>query len=82
MFSGAFGFVLMILFLVVVAPLWIIFHFITRWKQMKSVQLKDGETVVEAVELKRLLERAERLDDRVRTLEKLLDAEAPGWREK
>ena len=77
-----FGFVLMILFLVVVVPLWIIFHSITKWKAMKSVQLKDDESVVPTEELHHLAKRAEKLDDRVRTLEKLLDAEAPGWREK
>ena len=82
MFSGAFGFVLMIVFLVVVVPIWIIFHNITKWKQMKSVQLKDGEMVVQAQDLKLLAQRADKLDDRVQVLEKLLDGEAPGWREK
>ena len=82
MFSGAFGFVLMILFLVVVMPLVIIFHFITKWKQMKSVQLKEDEVVIKSHQLEAMDAWAEKLEQRVQTLEKLLDAEAPGWRDK
>lgn len=75
-------FVLAILFLTIVAPIAIIFHYITQWKQMKINDLGDGRVAVEEKRLWDLYETAENLEDRVKTLEKLLDAEAPGWRDK
>ena len=82
MWSGTFFFVLMILFLVVVAPLWIIFHHITKWKRMKLVTPADGQVLVDKGTLDSLRHSAESLDGRLRNLEKLLDADSPGWREK
>lgn len=75
-------FVLGLLFLTVVAPLLIVFHYKTLWKKMKINDLGDGRVAVEEKRLWDLYETAEKLDDRVRNLEKLLDAEAPGWRDK
>ncbi len=82
MFSGTFTFVIVIVFLVVVVPFWIVFHYVTRWKQMKSPSPGNGQTVVDKAALAEVRASAGRLEDRIRTLEKLLDAEAPGWREK
>ena len=59
---------------VVVAPLWIIFHYVTRWKTMKGLTPEDEATLGD---LRRL---ADRLEDRTRTLERILDAEIPDWR--
>ena len=82
MFMGSFTFVLMILLLTVVMPLLIVFHYVTKWKEMKAqkADLGDGRVSVDQSKLEALGATAKRLDERVQNLEKLLDAEAPGWR--
>ncbi|WP_374311553.1 envelope stress response membrane protein PspB [Dongia sp.] len=64
-----------ILFMVIVAPLWLIFHYKTTWKNQKA----NGDAEEKSVKEMWLV--AQRLENRVANLEKLLDAEAPGWRE-
>ncbi len=70
-----FMFVPAILFMVIVAPLWLIFHYRTIWKRQQSNGAADEKSV------KDMWLVAQRLESRVANLEKLLDAEAPGWRE-
>lgn len=64
-----------ILFMVIVAPLWLIFHYKTMWKNQKQNGTTDEKS------FKEMWGVAQRLESRVANLEKLLDAEAPGWRE-
>ncbi|MEI6557992.1 MAG: envelope stress response membrane protein PspB [Rhodospirillaceae bacterium] len=71
-----FAIVLMVLFLTFVAPLWIIFHYVTRWRTAKSLTAEDERM------LGNLWESAERMEGRIQALERILDAEAPGWRSK
>lgn len=82
MFLGSFTFVLMILVITVVVPLFIVFHYVTKWKEIKTgqSQLGEGRVAVDRSKLESLASTAKKLDDRLQTLEKLLDAEAPGWR--
>ena len=69
-------FVPTIVFLVVVAPLWIIMHY--RSKQRSQASLSEDErTQLEALGLL-----ADKMADRIETLESILDAETPDWREK
>ena len=82
MFVGSFSFIMMVLLLTIVVPLWIVFHYITRWKQMKNEEPGEGRIVVDRETLEGLAATATKLEDRVATLESLLDAEAPGWRDK
>ncbi len=72
----------LIIFLAVVAPLWIFFHYLTKWKQMKQAGAAEGQTVVDQRELRRLREAAARLEERIESLETILDAETPDWRDK
>ena len=65
-----------ILFLAVVAPIWIIAHYMTRWRTTKTLTDEDEKMLAELWEL------APRLEDRIRNLERILDAEAPGWRDR
>jgi phage shock protein B len=69
-------FVPAVLFMVIVAPLWLIFHYVTVWKTQRNAGRAD-QGAVNAMSMT-----ARRLEDRVAALEKLLDAEAPGWRSK
>jgi phage shock protein B len=64
-----------ILFMVIVAPLWLIFHYKTMWKNQRQQGPAEQKSVKEMWGV------AQRLESRVANLEKLLDAEAPGWRE-
>ncbi len=65
----------LILLLAVVAPIWIVAHYVTRWRTAKMLTGEDEKLIQD------LWESAERMDDRIRTLEKILDAEAPHWRD-
>jgi len=72
----------LIVFVSLIAPLWLIFHYITKWKQMKRAGAGDGETVVDRKELLKLRETAASLEQRLASLETVLDAEQPDWRKK
>ncbi len=66
--------VIPILLLVIVFPLWIIFHYITKWKQMKGITAEDEASLGD------LRTAADRLEDRLRTMERIMDDEVPDWR--
>ncbi|HIC81685.1 MAG TPA: envelope stress response membrane protein PspB [Kiloniellaceae bacterium] len=65
-----------ILFLAVVAPIWIIAHYATRWRATKSLS-SDEEQLLEE-----LWQSAERMEQRINALERILDAEVTDWRKK
>ena len=68
-----------IIFLGVIVPLLIGGHYITLWMRMrseKSTARNPGSDVEE------LREVAERLEQRLDSLETILDADAPNWRHK
>lgn len=68
------GFILGVLALTVVAPIAIIGHYITKWRASRGLSAEDERLIAE------LWDSAERLRGRVANLERVLDAEAPGWR--
>ena len=59
----------LILFLTVLAPLIIIFHFITKWKQTREISGEDERMLEELWQL------SQGLEDRIETLERILDDE-------
>ncbi|MCY4013278.1 MAG: envelope stress response membrane protein PspB [Gammaproteobacteria bacterium] len=67
-------FVPTLLFMVVVAPIWIINHY--RVKGRTNASLTEDERL----ELERLVNAAAGMRERIETLESILDAETPGWR--
>ena len=69
-------FVPVVVFLVVVAPIWIILHYRSKSK------LVDGLTAGERRDLDEMIETANRMAARIETLEAILDVESPGWRDK
>jgi phage shock protein B len=73
MFFGG-GFVLGVLFLTVVAPIWIIAHYVTRWRASRRLSAEDERALAD------LWQVARRMETRIEALERVLDAEAPGWR--
>ena len=71
---GHYYFILGILFLTIVAPMWISAHYGTRWRKSRGLSREDEKTMAE------LRDSARRLEARVDGLEKIHDAQAPGWR--
>lgn len=65
-----------ILFMIFVAPIWVIMHYRTAAK--KNVGLSDDEQQ----SLQELMEVADGLDQRIEILESILDQETPDWRKK
>jgi phage shock protein B len=65
-----------IIFMLVVAPIWLILHY--RSKR----QISQGLTKEEYAQLAELSELADKMTDRIQTLEAILDAESPAWRNK
>ncbi len=65
-----------ILFMVFVAPIWVIMHY--RSKNRKE----SGISEAEHERLQELLKVANSLLERVETLESILDQETPEWRKK
>jgi phage shock protein B len=66
----------LILFVLFVAPIWLILHY----KSKK--QVSQGLSEEEFASLQTLAEKAEMMSDRIQTLEQILDEEAPKWRER
>jgi phage shock protein B len=69
-------FVALIVFVAVPAPLFIILHFITRWKQLREISAGDERMLEDLWEL------SQRLEQRLEALETILDDEVPEWRRK
>jgi len=54
---------------------WLIFHYMTKWKQAKTLTDSDEQL------LDQLHDAARRLDDRLCTIERIMTAENPNWRQ-
>ncbi|MBM4915160.1 envelope stress response membrane protein PspB [Vibrio parahaemolyticus] len=65
-----------IVFLIFVAPLWLFLHYRSKRKMDSALSSQDLER------LQVLSEKAEAMQSRVDTLERILDAESPTWRRK
>ncbi|WP_435237510.1 envelope stress response membrane protein PspB [Psychromonas sp. PT13] len=66
----------LIIFILFVAPLWLILHYRSRKHITKSLTEEDQQ------QLDKLLTRTEQLQHRIVSLEEILDAEVPQWRQK
>lgn len=66
--------VILALLVVVVAPVWIIAHYATRWRTARILSKEQERVMHDMWQLAQTMER------RVETLEAVLDSEAPGWR--
>jgi phage shock protein B len=64
-------FILGILFVTVVAPIWIAFHYITRWRMARTLSSDDERTLVD------LWEAARRMEQRIDNLERAVGTSAP-----
>ena len=62
----------LIVFLVIVAPIWIIAHYVTRWRMAKSLSPEDEKQFGDLWQI------AERMEERMHNIERILDREMPG----
>ncbi|WDE08188.1 envelope stress response membrane protein PspB [Thalassomonas viridans] len=65
-----------IIFMLIVAPMWLILHY--RSKR----QVSQGLSEEEYFQLAELAETADKMAERIKTLEAILDVESPEWRGK
>lgn len=65
-----------IIFMICVAPIWLVMHY--RSKK----QVNQGLSEEEFSRLNDLAHKAEHMAERIQTLEAILDAESPEWRNK
>lgn len=70
------GEVIAILAVVVVAPLALILHYVTKWKEAKGLSSEDEQM------LEDLWQSAQRMESRVNALETILDDHVADWRKK
>ncbi|MFY2508967.1 envelope stress response membrane protein PspB [Vibrio pectenicida] len=64
----------LIVFLIFVAPLWLILHYRSKKKTAGGLSEDDFNR------LQTLSEKADQMQKRVETLERILDTETPSWR--
>ena len=53
---------------------WVIFHYVTQWKKNSSLTIEDENLLDE------LHDTARRLDDRLRSIERIIAVDNPEWR--
>jgi phage shock protein B len=66
---------IMVVGILFVALPWIIFHYITKWKTAKTLTGADEQLLDD------LHDAARRLDDRLCSIERIMTAENPEWRQ-
>lgn len=65
---------LAILFLTIVAPIWIVSHYVSKARSSKGLTAEDEAMMSE------VWDSAKQMEDRIHTLERILDDRSPGWR--
>ncbi len=68
-------FVPMVLFMVLVAPVWIVMHYRSLNRSSRSLSIEDREALDE------MLATVDKLSERIVSLESILDADHPEWRQ-
>ena len=68
-------FVMIVVGMLFIGLPWLVFHYITKWKSAATLTGEDEKLLDELHDL------ARRLDDRMVTIERIMAAENPGWRQ-
>lgn len=64
------------LFCIFIAPLWLILHYTAQRRRSQSLSGEDETMLAD------LWQAAKRMEDRIKTLETILDKQSPNWRDK
>lgn len=67
----------LIVFLVVVVPVWLVLHYRSKRQAAPQAEAPSAQPMGELAEL---WQTARRMEERIRTLERILDADTPNWR--
>ena len=68
-------FVPMVLFMVFVAPIWIVMHYRSLNRSSRSLSNEDRESLDD------MLATVDKMSDRIASLESILEADHPNWRQ-
>ncbi|MBF0107418.1 MAG: envelope stress response membrane protein PspB [Deltaproteobacteria bacterium] len=66
----------MIIFTIFVAPLWVIFHYVTKSRTSKMLSREDEQLLAD------LWQMAKKMEARIQSLETILNTESPDLRKK
>ncbi|MEO7062945.1 MAG: envelope stress response membrane protein PspB [Dokdonella sp.] len=64
------------IFSIFIAPLWLIMHYTTKRRQSQGLTREDEKMLADLWQL------ANQMEDRVKSLETILDTQKPNWRDK
>ncbi|MDH5631620.1 MAG: envelope stress response membrane protein PspB [Gammaproteobacteria bacterium] len=64
-----------VVFMVVVLPVWLFFHYLAKMKTNRGLTAEDEKMLVE------LWETARKMEQRIESLETILTEKVPDWRE-
>jgi phage shock protein B len=64
-----------ICFMLFIGLPWLVFHYVTGWRRNRGISLEDERL------LDTLHENARRVEERINSIERILTAENPRWRE-
>lgn len=70
-----FFFVPMVLFMVIVAPIWIVMHYRSVSRSSRSLSVDDRESI------DTMLVTVDKLNERIVSLEAILEADHPNWKQ-
>jgi phage shock protein B len=73
---GQLFFIAVIVLVLVPAPLFIILQFITKWRQSREISSGDEQMLDDLWQL------SQRMEERIESLEIILEKEVPEWRQK
>jgi len=62
-------------FFVVCLPVWIVLHYLSKMRGSRQLNAQDAKA------FEQLSQTAARMESRMTQLERILDAEVPGWRQ-
>lgn len=65
---------LAIIFMVVVLPIWLLLHYLTKMKGMRGLSIEDEAS------LEKLWKSSTVMEERINNLETILDEHHPNWR--
>jgi len=65
-----------VLCLTIIIPLIVVLHFVTKWKQTREISGDDEKMLEDMYEM------SQRMEERIRALETILEDELPDWRKK
>ncbi len=63
------------IFMVVILPVWLLLHYLTKMKSMQGLSEDDEENLV------KMWQTTQTMQDRIHSLETILDDQHPNWRD-